>query len=136
MKTIDKIVIENIRRLLDEKGMSQVDLASAAGKPASQISKLMTGASRPGDILLEALAPHLGVEVYELYQAPAKPAPVNSTQIFEYIKKLEDRINSMSKADQAVIDAWGMLSEKNRTNIRESILHLAGVQAKEKKSVP
>jgi transcriptional regulator with XRE-family HTH domain len=77
LKKIDQIVVENIRRLLKKRDLSQIEISRLSGKSHEHLSKVMTGSKRPGDDLLEAIAPHLGVESWELYQSdvPRKTDP-------------------------------------------------------------
>lgn len=70
MKKIDQIIVTNIRHLMKERGLSQIELSRRSGKSAEHLNKVLAGTRRPGDELLEAIATHLGVESWELYQRP------------------------------------------------------------------
>ncbi|KZE09144.1 MULTISPECIES: S24 family peptidase [Sphingomonas] len=56
-----------IRTLREEKQLTRAALAALAGTGATQINKLETGERRLSDHWAQRLAPHLGVEPYELF---------------------------------------------------------------------
>lgn len=88
MKEIDKIIVENLRRLMKELGLTQVELARRSKKSAEHFNKVLAGARRPGDELLEAMAPHLGVQSWQLYQRSSKrPTAVSNPEIIEAVTK-------------------------------------------------
>jgi len=65
----------NLRLLRHAKGISQEDLAHAAGINRSYMSKLEKGASYPGLEIIAKLATVLEVEPAELLRLPAPKGP-------------------------------------------------------------
>lgn len=62
----------NLRRLRNEKGLAQDDLAYEAGVSRSYLSQLEKGAFYASLKILEKLAKALGVEPHELIATPPK----------------------------------------------------------------
>jgi transcriptional regulator with XRE-family HTH domain len=69
----------NLRRLRHAKGISQEELAYAAGVNRTYLSKLEKGASYPGLEIIAKLATVLEVEPAELLRVP--PAPVGASHL-------------------------------------------------------
>lgn len=66
------ILAANLRRLRNEKGLAQDDLAYEAEVSRSYLSQLEKGAFHASLKILEKLARALGVEPYELIVPPRK----------------------------------------------------------------
>ena len=58
-----KNIAENVARLLEEKGMSQAELARATKESEMNISRLVRGTNMPGAAMLSRVADALGVSV-------------------------------------------------------------------------
>lgn len=63
-----------LRELRERKQLTRAALASLAGTGATQVNKLESGERRLSDHWAQRLAPHLGVEPYELFM-PASNLP-------------------------------------------------------------
>jgi transcriptional regulator with XRE-family HTH domain len=66
------ILATNLRRLRNEKGLAQDDLAYEAKVSRSYLSQLEKGSFYASLKILEKLAKALGVEAYELIVPPKK----------------------------------------------------------------
>ena len=65
-----------IRDLREEKQLSRAALATLVGTGATQINKLETGERRLSDHWAQRIAPHLGVEPYELFMSAGQTRTV------------------------------------------------------------
>ena len=63
-------MIKEIKELLEERGLSQKELADQVGISASALSQMLKGKTKPRQITLKAIARVLGVEVEELDKQP------------------------------------------------------------------
>ena len=63
-------MIKEIKELLEERGLSQKELAEQVGISASALSQMLKGKTKPRQITLKAIARVLGVEVEELDKQP------------------------------------------------------------------
>ena len=63
-------MIKEIKELLEERGLSQKDLAEQVGISASALSQMLKEKTKPRQITLKAIARVLGVEVEELDKQP------------------------------------------------------------------
>ena len=70
-----QVFAANLRRLRHAKGLSQEDLAYAAGVNRGYMSKLEKGASYPGLEIIGKLAAVLEVEPAELLKLPLRKRP-------------------------------------------------------------
>jgi len=70
---MDDVVRRQIRRLRQEKGLTQAQLAVYAGVDPSAVSQIETGNRNPNTTTLIKLAEALGVAVTELFQEPTAP---------------------------------------------------------------
>ena len=77
--SVDKLV-ETVRRLRREKGMTQAQLASATGINRSMIGRLENKTFKPSTDQLEAIAGVLGFEITDLYIDSEKGAPVKARE--------------------------------------------------------
>ena len=64
----------NLRRLRNEKGLSQEELADVASINRTYVSKLETGATWAGLEIIAKLAKALAVEPAELFRRPTRRA--------------------------------------------------------------
>lgn len=70
MKKANEIAIENIKRLISEKGLNQRKLAEMAKIDAISLNRIMKGKRGIGPKMAEKLAIALGCEIKDLYGAP------------------------------------------------------------------
>lgn len=77
---IDKIVIENITKLISQRGMSQRELAKQAKINYQNLNRLMRGHRSiiKSDVLAE-IATFLGVPVSDLYANPNSETPIQES---------------------------------------------------------
>jgi len=61
-----------IKELCSSKGVSQKDLGQKIGVSPTSLSRISTGEQKPSIDTLEKIATALGVEVSELFAAPAE----------------------------------------------------------------
>src|SRR5215207_8413574 len=66
-------LVENVRRMRREKGLSQQELADLAGVGQDSISAIETGKHEPHPRTLRKLANALDVEVADFFKEPAVP---------------------------------------------------------------
>lgn len=66
MKSQREIFSTNLKKILNEKGLSQNELARRIGVQSGTISKWMTHATYPRDALIQKMADVLGVKMSEL----------------------------------------------------------------------
>lgn len=71
MDIINQIVAKNIRRLMDARGMSQIDLSNEAKISNSHLNKVLNGKRRAGPDIIEALTKALSCQPEEIYGAKA-----------------------------------------------------------------
>jgi len=69
-----KNVAANVKRLLDEKGMSQSDLARATGETFMTISRVVRAQNVASYAVVCRIAEALGVKSDDLHQTPQKPS--------------------------------------------------------------
>jgi transcriptional regulator with XRE-family HTH domain len=76
-----------LRQLRQDSGLTQLQLARAAGVALSHLSKLESGATSPGIDLLERLAQALKVQTISLLPAPevedVEAGRIETKQLFE-----------------------------------------------------
>lgn len=60
----------NLKKLLQVRGVTQLQLAKMAGLTEANINRICTGKASPKNDTLAKIADALGVEMYELYEAP------------------------------------------------------------------
>lgn len=56
-----------IKEILDEKGMSQQELAEKTGLTAATISSIINGKSSPKLVILEKIAEAFGISIQDLF---------------------------------------------------------------------
>src|SRR5215218_4362168 len=66
-------LVENVRRMRREKGLSQQELADLAGVGQDSISAIETGKHEPHPRTLRKLAEALDAEVADFFKEPALP---------------------------------------------------------------
>lgn len=71
------LLAANVRKLLDEKGWSQLKLADESGIRAPAINRVMKGTHPPAAKTLQKIADALGVEPY-LLLIPPDPKPAKN----------------------------------------------------------
>ncbi len=69
---------ENVRRLLDSRGMTQTQLAEAAHETQATISRIANGLQLAGGGILIRLAEAFDVSVDRLLSIPPEENPANS----------------------------------------------------------
>ncbi|MFY3305229.1 helix-turn-helix domain-containing protein [Achromobacter xylosoxidans] len=73
--TIESTLPDNLRKLRGERGLSQIDLAMAAGVASAQISRYEQGRSTPRSEILAKIAQALGTTPEELTGAQPQGRP-------------------------------------------------------------
>lgn len=68
MEATQALLLENIKRIRKEKGLSQKDVAEGAGMLVPTYSRLERGGSNPGLSTIVKIANSLNVSVVELFQ--------------------------------------------------------------------
>lgn len=64
---------QNVRRILEQKKITQRELATATGISATYVNYLLSGRKTPSLKLLEAISEHLGVSPSELMEKNEPP---------------------------------------------------------------
>lgn len=77
MKTIDEIVIENIRREMKLKKLSQVDICKETKMDVNYFSKVINGRRSPGKALIAKVARALGRDPADLMIEAVVPESEN-----------------------------------------------------------
>ena len=96
MEALHQLLLENIKRIRAEKGMTQKDVAEGADMLIPTYSRLERGQANPSLGSMYRVATALGVEVRDLLQ----PSEVKDRSIAE---KLE-YINTLSESARGVIE--------------------------------
>lgn len=82
----NKLPMENqVKKLRIAAGLTQGDLAQLAGTGKSQVVKLESGERRLSDHWAQRLAPHLGVQPYELFMPQGSKTPLRMVPLVGYI---------------------------------------------------
>lgn len=126
---------KNIKRIREEKGMSQEELAKLVGfKSRSSINKIEMGVNDITQSKLVAIANALGVSPGELMGSdePAPPAPqksgglpeLNARDERDIERDLEDMIHSVAQAD------YKAPGDEEDTEALKAALRVAMIQAK------
>jgi transcriptional regulator with XRE-family HTH domain len=71
-----EVRVEELRRIREERGMSQGDLAAASGVDRVTINQVERGRRKPSLGTLEKLATALGVELADLFPKAQAPLPL------------------------------------------------------------
>lgn len=69
------LISANVKRLLDERDMSQAELARATGESTARISQMIHGQKLPSAAFLARIAEALEVAADELLSPPEKKPP-------------------------------------------------------------
>lgn len=96
MEELHQLLLENIKRIRKEKGLTQQDVASGADMLVPTYSRLERGQANPSLGSMYRVATALGVEVRDLLQ----PSEIKDRSLAE---KLE-YINTLSESDRGVIE--------------------------------
>lgn len=73
-------VIQNIRKLMNDRGLTQEAIASYAGIDPSQMSKVMKGEVQISLWQLSNIATGLGMDLIDLFTYPQKYVPADGKQ--------------------------------------------------------
>lgn len=72
MSPTEQIIIDNIRRLINERGMKQVAVAERAGFTGQEFSNLLNGRKALAAVYIPKIAGALGVTCNDLFALPQK----------------------------------------------------------------
>lgn len=107
MEATQALLLENIRRIRKEKGMSQQMVADGAGMHVPTYSRLERGGSNPSLTSIVRIANSLDVPVVELFQS----SDIKDRSIAQKLEMIE----SMSEVNQSVVTILlDSLIEKDR----------------------
>lgn len=76
-KEASRIFSENLKRLLEERNMPQLELAKAIGTGAATVNDWIKGRSMPRSVALQKIASVFGCEMADLLQDDGLPEPVD-----------------------------------------------------------
>jgi transcriptional regulator with XRE-family HTH domain len=108
-----KILRNNIRRLLEQRGMSQTELARKCGIAQSNIAQILSEANEnPGLERIEAIAEALGVKPYQLLMDPGDKPVLTEADYAEAVRVWAQSLAKKYKSLDGVLHALlGGLSE-------------------------
>lgn len=104
---------QRIGCILRERGISQNKLAKMAGLSQSGMSSILSGASRPREDTLQAIAKALGIPISELMDEPdTKKEPAVSGRLDD---QFSSRIALLSPENKARMEAYldGLLAAQD-----------------------
>lgn len=94
---------QRISGILHERGISQNKLAKMAGLSQSGMSSILSGASRPREDTLQAIAKALGIPLAELMDdSSTKKEPATADGLDEAFMV---RVNQLSPENRALLDS-------------------------------
>ena len=96
MEEIHQLLLQNIKRIRKEKGLTQLDVAKGADMLVPTYSRLERGGSNPSLGSMVRIANALGIEVRELL----KPSKVKDRSLAE---KME-LIGTLSESDRGIVE--------------------------------
>lgn len=76
----------NLRRLLDERGMTQTELAAGIGISSGTLSDWLSGRYYPRTKYIEAMAAFFGVTVDEIVQIKKAPSSIDDEALSLFMK--------------------------------------------------
>ena len=111
--SLEKTVIDNIRRIRQEKGISQLRLSIFSGTSASYIGLMETYKNIPKLSTIERIAEALNVPVLDLFNTDtmATPQPVESSHEEERKQKIREHLKTelLSRMENDLDDVLQMI---------------------------
>lgn len=124
LKTLDILAL-NLRRLRDEKDLSQMDVAVAIGSSYGSVSRWETAKLMPKHENLDAIADFYGVSVSALFSEDLttyKKADPNPTleALSELVVEQKQKLKALelSEEEQRIIDKY-----RNTSDLRKEMFH-------------
>lgn len=114
---------ENIRKAMENKGMTSVDLAKAIGVTPTYISYLLNNKRTASVELLSKIAHVLNVKVSDFFEDESKGASVLYEKIFKDLVKLyqvfeqthdENVSEAINSLENLAVEAYGLLEKFNK----------------------